>query len=1124
MSVVEEDEATRRAEEEERSRQENELLREEEPMEEGDEDKRVQEVRLEEIEKAINETCTDIKNQTKFSTKQCRVLLSPLIGKILEVEEQFRGKKKESEFWEKMNVKLNKTVLSLQNELEGKRPPQLPTSLEEPTATRVLSGQSIQGNEERIKLVSLLEANEIHTEAELNKLFEKYEQLEYELSVKMEYLQRSQRQTDSFRSELCRLKVKCDQQQQKLLTEEEKVKKMSEDLKAKNSNLRANSSTRGSECNQQMGERKESTRYYNADTSEIIDTIPLQESLDSGRNWNQRIVEQSAQRNIIVHNEHEMSNMNAQWRMAQALPDPPVFSAGKNSVNAETFERAFYMKYRFFDIEAQKNFLETRFLAGNALTVYKGLPESDKNSVSRILDAIKRRLSQSEPEESRRAKSKFQALKLHKEQTVQDFCLIIDEVVRVGYKGVPEYQISSMKTTKLLDEMREHTVFEVLLQILGSQLRNCPVEEQYELCRVEATMFDEEWRSGKRKAAKNEMRMNRGQSDQYSNNVPRTGFTQNNASIPQQSSRFNRYTPNRQSNSYQTNSGFDSNSSQCTSTTGQQQNFSTSTDLNNQSVQKTDQQNQGPKGYVYNEKSPECWKNLVHSSESANNASSSALGFHKCSECNLTGCHAPTCSRAPGSNTSKVKINSTIVCFRCDQQGHIASKCPTRNASIPEVRVAPEIQSKVEDQKFKRKSDTKCSSDKESERELIDHEMETKDLCEGQSIAARVFKKDMVIGVDRVPIKSINSIEFSVMSSDEMLRSGDTKDDGLQTSCTKHAHTKDNNVGVNGEFTEANSQKNGNCDEEQKSERDQRLCSISLTKTKKRSVQQKKVSDVISSFGDLKRDQNEQSVQKSIVKCDSIQSYMSSEDGDGEKKRNTVDQKAVDNVMCQGPPLNSIEDSSSLNQNDNVDASEVTDIVKINTSKSKFLNQKCLTKPGLQKTGDDTCGVDFPKKTKRRNKEETRPRTDPPVSSPETSDYDYNSVFCFDSDLWLSDTSPGSMDSDNDNQLDSYQAWKKSVPKMFKSQVVPRPLKNPPVCTNQSTWSDTQFEPAKESPRPLKDPPDSWMEDVKWRRMQQEYRPRKDPPSPYCQHGHRNLLGCLQYTQFLPTPMSTVSS
>ncbi|EFO86964.1 hypothetical protein CRE_15827 [Caenorhabditis remanei] len=317
------------------------------------------------------------------------------------------------------------------------------------------------------------------------------------------------------------------------------------------------------------------------------------------------------------------------------------------------------------------------------------------------------------------------------------------------------------------------------------------------------------------------------------------------------------------------------------------------------------------------------------------------------------------------------------------------------------------------------KSDTKCSSDKESEKELVDHEMETKDLCEGQSVAASVFKKDMVIGVDRVPIKSINSIEFSVMNSDEMLRSGDTKDDGLQTSCTKHAHTKDNNGGVNREFTEASSQKNGNCDEEQKSERDQILCSISLTKTKKQSVQQKKVSDVISSFGDLKRDQKEHNVQKNNVNYDSMKSSMSSEDGDGKKKRNTVDQKAVDNVI---------------------------------------------------------------------------------------------------------DTSPGSMDSDNDNQLDSYQAWKKSVPKMFKSQVVPRPLKDPPVSTNQSTWSDTQFEPAKESPRPLKDPPDSWMEDVKWRRMQQEYRPRKDPPSPYCQHGHRNLLGCLQYTQFLPTPMSTVSS
>ncbi|EFO99688.1 hypothetical protein CRE_24370, partial [Caenorhabditis remanei] len=150
MADIEEEEANRVAEEE-RIRRENELLAEE-PMDEGDEDKRVQEVRLAEIEKVINETCIDIKNQTKFSTKQCRVLLSPLIGKILEVEEEFRGKKKESEFWENTNVKLNKTVLSLQDELERKSPPQPPTPLEEPPTTSVLSGQSIQGNEERWKL------------------------------------------------------------------------------------------------------------------------------------------------------------------------------------------------------------------------------------------------------------------------------------------------------------------------------------------------------------------------------------------------------------------------------------------------------------------------------------------------------------------------------------------------------------------------------------------------------------------------------------------------------------------------------------------------------------------------------------------------------------------------------------------------------------------------------------------------------------------------------------------------------------------------------------------------------------------------------------------------------------
>ncbi|EFO85130.1 hypothetical protein CRE_21452 [Caenorhabditis remanei] len=669
MADIEEEEANRLAEEgrirqeeanrlaeEERIRRENELLAEE-PMDEGDEDKRVQEVRLAEIEKVINETCIDIKNQTKFSTKQCRVLLSPLIGKILEVEEQFRGKKKESEFWENTNVKLNKTVLSLQDELERKSPPQSSTPLEEPPTTSVLSGQSIQGNEERWKLVSLLEVNEIHNEEALNELFGKIEQLGNELSTHKELLQKAREQSDRSKEEYFQAKQQIVMLQLKLKAEEEKSEKLKKENDTVAANNQSNSLTRygeqrqsiteknnnivqttgrhsmfatstpqhgmhrQGEANGKVGESRENARFYNADTSEIIDTITRQESRDSGGNWNQRIVEQDAQRSMIVHDGHEMPNMNMQWRMTQALPDPPVFSAGKNSVNAETFERAFYMKYRFFDIEAQKSFLETRFLAGSALTVYKGLPESDKYSVSRILDAIKRRLSQSEPEESRRAKSKFQGLKLQKEQSIQSFCLQMDEIVRVGYKGVPEHQISSMKTTKLLDEMKEHSIFDVSLQILGSQLRKCPEMEQYELCREEATRFDEEWRSGKAKL--NEKKVNRQQSNQNFSNQQSNYSNQNTS-----------YSRNKQ-------------------TVG-----------NEETSQNWRERSQG--------------KFVPTNNAGGNNVVNKSVGFSECSECRLTGCHDPKCSRAPGSSTPRK--SNPVVCFRCNEQGHIAPNCPQKNA------------------------------------------------------------------------------------------------------------------------------------------------------------------------------------------------------------------------------------------------------------------------------------------------------------------------------------------------------------------------------------------------------------------------------------------------------------
>ncbi|KAF1755904.1 hypothetical protein GCK72_012357 [Caenorhabditis remanei] len=258
MSDIEEEEANRVAEEgrirqeeanrlaeEERIRRENELLAEE-PMDEGDEDKRVQEVRLAEIEKVINETCTDIKNQTKFSTKQCRVLLSPLIGKILEVEEQFRGKKKESEFWENTNVKLNKTVLSLQDELERKSPPQPPTPLEE------LSGQSIQENERRMNMVSVLEANEIHNEEALNELFGKIEQLGNELSTHKELLQKAREQSDRSKEEYFQAKQQIVMLQLKLKAEEEKNEKLKKENDTVAANNQSNSLTRYGEQRQSI--------------------------------------------------------------------------------------------------------------------------------------------------------------------------------------------------------------------------------------------------------------------------------------------------------------------------------------------------------------------------------------------------------------------------------------------------------------------------------------------------------------------------------------------------------------------------------------------------------------------------------------------------------------------------------------------------------------------------------------------------------------------------------------------------------------------------------------------------------------------------------------------------------
>ncbi|CAL2052230.1 unnamed protein product [Caenorhabditis brenneri] len=159
-----------------------------------------------------------------------------------------------------------------------------------------------------------------------------------------------------------------------------------------------------------------------------------------------------------------------------------------------------------------------------------------------------------------------------------------------------------------------------------------------------------------------------------------------------------------------------------------------------------------------------------------------------------------------------------------------------------------------------------------------------------------------------------------------------------------------------------------------------------------------------------------------------------------------------------------------------------------------------LQKPGLQKPEDVACGGFAEKKTKRRFREEPRPRTDPPKDSVNMYDYDVKSVRC----------NLSRHDSCDDCQFpDSSQTGNPSEKSStFIGSI--RPLKDPPVqvtscdkrqkpvCKSDHVfcWSDTSSKLIRKDGYQCADTPDPWnLMTTYWRGAQEEYRPRKDPPT-----------------------------
>uniref|UniRef100_A0A8R1IMS0 CCHC-type domain-containing protein n=1 Tax=Caenorhabditis japonica TaxID=281687 RepID=A0A8R1IMS0_CAEJA len=171
----------------------------------------------------------------------------------------------------------------------------------------------------------------------------------------------------------------------------------------------------------------------------------------------------------------------SQLYLEQNLPEPPKYTAEKDSVGIGAFERTFAMKFGRLSTEQQVTLLETKYLAGKALKAFRGLVEMEKDSVRSILRALANRLRISVEDETRRAKTRWETLRIAENQSVEDYCLLLDEVAKIAYRRLPPEELSSLKTAKLLGAIAGN---EALQCMIDAKLLEYPEKEHYDICRL----------------------------------------------------------------------------------------------------------------------------------------------------------------------------------------------------------------------------------------------------------------------------------------------------------------------------------------------------------------------------------------------------------------------------------------------------------------------------------------------------------------------------------------------------------------------------------------------------------------------------------------------------------------
>ncbi|PIC31121.1 hypothetical protein B9Z55_022135 [Caenorhabditis nigoni] len=561
---------------------------------------------------------------------------------------------------------------------------QLTTTMEDVRGFYTAANNSVDGGNE---MVRFLEENEIETVEELQEKMSELSRLKRESQLQQKYFQTMREQarsqisgtsTDSSLSDKLKLDMDRLEREKKRLEEENQLLKLQIPLKPlfrieeaqqrcdtrvlKNVKTPMLPSMPKGSCETRRRSENMTREYFvkeKARDAIYDETMHEHFAQDFDDNKGEKYAPNCYyQSNWDTGNTSETAflSMMQQMHMQNQLPDPPKYTAEENSASMDAFIKTFQMKYGGLSQKQQVVLLESNFLSGKAL----------KTVMRRMAD----RLRVSKEDDSRRAKSKWEQLHKRDGQSIEDYCLTIDEHSKRAFLRIEPEELSSLKCQKLMNAVYDNEMMSGLIQ---SKLSETPEIEHYEVAREIAIRYErsaKERQKNKKKDEASEKKDNNSSvhNAQYQQNSSKMWSQKQNQSRNHQQ-QFNSPSNNYRSNSSNNNYQFTSSHHQSPPLVQQPSSFSN---------QPSSSDHQSPSVVSSNQYPP------MHNSqkEDVSNQSQSFAEIpvnndYSCRECNAIGCHAPTCSKAPRN----AKFVPT--CNRCREKGHSANYCPQQNVAIP---------------------------------------------------------------------------------------------------------------------------------------------------------------------------------------------------------------------------------------------------------------------------------------------------------------------------------------------------------------------------------------------------------------------------------------------------------